>query len=98
MRPVSTRWPVTSLISNLLKKTGNFPVFYSIFVEREGVISIRPGISRFSGCHSNCPRADAWVTLSDPTIAGEFQMARLSGDGLDDKSKVVSWIALILKF
>jgi len=49
--------------------------------------------SRFSGCSRQAAPAltlGLYFSLSNPTIAGEFRMARLVGYGMDDKYLVMN--------
>jgi hypothetical protein len=70
-----------------------FPVYLSIFIESEGVTSFRNGeYSRFSG--RSAKLHSRWrlscTSLSNPTIAGEFRLARLVGFGMEDKHLVTN--------
>jgi hypothetical protein len=82
-------------------KNGEVSRFFTgTFIKSEGVTSFKTG--HFPGFQAALQRVPSLTrlgctSLSNPTIAGEFRMARLAGNDLDDKYLVMNemWIGQI---
>jgi hypothetical protein len=90
-------------MASVTSNGGNFPHFkppqkpdtvsdfHCIFIESEGVTALdRTNLPVFRLVRQIAPALTLGLSLSNPTIAGEFRMARLIGYGMEDKYLVMN--------